>query len=135
MEHMAHSAGASWLQIEAIFGLVELPFLFTSVVFGFLTARALRGGVFGRGMALIASGSLVMAIGHLHMQIDQLFGFNLFSWLLGPEVGAVAWFLALVTTWLLTGFGFYQMYAAGRGRSRSRSHAGQTSPAMSMRSA
>jgi len=32
------------------FGVMELPFLFIAVFFAFLTAYALRGGRFGKGM-------------------------------------------------------------------------------------
>ena len=38
------------------FGVMELPFLFIAVLFAFLTAYALRGGKFGKGMAYVAWG-------------------------------------------------------------------------------
>ena len=41
----AHNSSASYW-----FGVLELPFLFISVVFAFLTAYALRGGRFGIGV-------------------------------------------------------------------------------------
>ncbi|HEX6924178.1 MAG TPA: hypothetical protein VF167_02025 [Longimicrobiaceae bacterium] len=94
------------------YALVELPALALAVVFGFLTARALRGGRLGKGMALIAWGFLVMAIGHLHMQGEMLFGFNLFETLLGQDVGQAIWVIALLVTWILTGLGFYRLYRA-----------------------
>ena len=94
------------------YALIELPALALAVVFGFLTARALRGGRLGEGMALIAWGFLVMAIGHLHMQGEVLFGFNLFDALFGHDVGQAAWVVALLVTWTLTGFGFYRLYRA-----------------------
>lgn len=94
------------------YALVELPALVLAVVFGFLTARALRGGRLGKGMALIAWGFLVMAIGHLHMQGEMLFGFNLFEALLGQDVGQAMWVIALLVTWILTGLGFYRLYRA-----------------------
>lgn len=96
------------------FGVLELPFLFLCVFFAFLTAAALRGGRFGPGMNLLAWGFLVMAVGHLHMQISQYFGVNLFDSLFGPAGGAVAWYIALVVTWGLSGLGFYQLYKASR---------------------
>jgi hypothetical protein len=95
-----------------VYALVELPALALAVVFGFLTARALRGGRLGDGMALIAWGFLVMAIGHLHMQGEVLFGFNLFASLFGQTVGQLVWVVALVVTWTLTGFGFFRLYKA-----------------------
>ena len=94
------------------YALVELPALVLAVIFGFLTARALRGGRLGQGMALIAWGFLVMAVGHLHMQGEVLFGFNLFEALLGHDVGEAVWVVALLVTWTLTGLGFYRLYRA-----------------------
>lgn len=38
------------------FGVMELPFLFISVFFAFMTAYALRGGKFGKGMKFMAWG-------------------------------------------------------------------------------
>ena len=97
-----------------LFAALELPFLGLCIVFAFMTARALRGGVFGTGMNLLAWGFLVMAVGHLHMQVDHFFGFNLFETLLGPTGGAVAWFVALVVTWGLSGYAFYRIYSVSR---------------------
>lgn len=98
------------------FGIMELPFLFICVVFAFMTANALKGGKFGKGMNLMAWGFLVMAVGHLHMQIDHFLHFNLFRKVFGGQGGALAWFLALVVTWLLSAAGYYSMYKAGKGR-------------------
>ena len=97
-----------------LFGLLELPFLLVGVVFAFMTAGALRGGVFGRGMTLVAWGFLVMAIGHIHMQLTDLFGINLFASVLGDTGGTLAWVAALVVTWGLSGLGFYSMYRVSR---------------------
>ena len=94
---------------SVVFGLLELPFLLVGVVFAFATAVALRGGVFGRGMALLAWGFLVMAIGHLHMQLAALFGINLFESVLSQTGGTIAWIVALMATWGLSGLGFYSM--------------------------
>ena len=96
------------------FGVMELPFLFIAVFFAFLTAYALRGGRFGKGMTYMAWGFLVMAIGHLHMQIEHYYGFNLFKSLLGQISGSIAWFIALIVTWGLSGLGFYSIYKASR---------------------
>jgi hypothetical protein len=97
------------------FGVMELPFLFISVFFAFLTAYALRGGKFGKGMTFMAWGFLVMAIGHLHMQIEHYYGFNLFKSILGQLSGSIAWFIALIVTWGLSGLGFYSIYKASKG--------------------
>jgi hypothetical protein len=97
------------------FGFMELPFLFIAVFFAFLTAYAMKGGKFGRGMRFMAWGFLVMAVGHLHMQIEHYYGFNLFKSLLGQISGSIAWFIALVVTWGLSGMGFYSIYKAGKG--------------------
>ena len=95
--------------------LMELPFLFISVVFAFATARALRGGKFGKGMNLIAWGFLVMAVGHLHMQMEHFYQFNLFRTLLGEMGGNFAWFIALLVTWGFSGLGFYSILKASKG--------------------
>lgn len=97
------------------FALAELPFLFLAVLFGFLTAGVLKGGRFGEGMALIAWGSLVMGIGHIHMQIYNLLGTNLLDSLLGKTAGGVVWFVALIIAWALSGTGFYYIYSASKG--------------------
>jgi hypothetical protein len=97
------------------FGVMELPFLFISVFFAFLTAYALKGGKFGRGMKFMAWSFLVMAIGHLHMQVEHYYGFNLFKTLLGSLSGSIAWFVALIVTWGLSGLGFYSIYKASKG--------------------
>jgi hypothetical protein len=97
------------------FGVMELPFLFISVFFAFLTAYALKGGKFGKGMKFMAWGFLVMAVGHLHMQVEHFYGFNLFKYLLGQAGGSIAWFIALVVTWGLSGLGFWSMYKASKG--------------------
>ena len=107
--HPASSAAGYW------FGVMELPFLFISVFFAFLTAYALKGGKFGKGMTFMAWGFLVMAIGHLHMQIEHYYGFNLFKTLLGQFSGSVAWFVALIVTWGLSGLGFWSIYKASKG--------------------
>lgn len=97
------------------FGVMELPFLFIAVLFAFLTAYALRGGKFGKGMTYMAWGFLVMAIGHLHMQIEHYYGINIFKSLLGQLSGSIAWFVALIVTWALSGLGFYSIYKASKG--------------------
>lgn len=110
-----HDANASegFSQGE-LFGLLELPFLIIALIFCFLTAKRLKGGKFGKGMNLLAWGFLVMAIGHIHMQIDHLYNYNLFNIILGDGIGKVAWFTALITTWGLSALGFYQIYKASK---------------------
>lgn len=112
VEHVANH-GAQ-MDFAYWFGILELPFLFITIFFAFRTSRALKGGVFGKGMSLMAWGFLVMAVGHLHMQAKHLFDFDLFTLGLGRTGGMVAWFLALVTTWLLSGLGFYSIFKASR---------------------
>ncbi len=97
------------------FGVMELPFLFISVFFAFLTAYALRGGRFGKGMTFMAWGFLVMAVGHLHMQIEHYYGINIFKTVLGNLSGSIAWFVALIVTWGLSGLGFWSIYKASKG--------------------
>ncbi|GJM63120.1 hypothetical protein [Persicobacter diffluens] len=100
--------------LEGFLGGMELPFLGIALIFSFLTANRLKGGRFGAGMQLMAWGFLVMAIGHLHMQVDHFYGFNLFNTLFGAVGGQIAWFLALMVTWGLSGFGFYKIYHASK---------------------
>jgi hypothetical protein len=106
----AHASNMSYW-----FGVMELPFLFIAVFFAFLTAHALRGGRFGKGMTYMAWGFLVMAVGHLHMQIEHYYGINIFKSVLGQISGSIAWFIALVVTWGLSGLGFWSIYKASRG--------------------
>lgn len=101
--------------IFAYTAVLELPFLFATVVFAFLVAGKLKGGVFGKGMALIAWGALVMAVGHAHMQLEMFTGINVFEALLGEVAGSVAWGTALLITWALTSIGFYSIYQASKG--------------------
>ena len=98
-----------------LFGIMELPFLFIAVFFAFLTAGSLKGGRFGKGMRYMAWGFLVMAIGHLHMQIEHNYGYNILQSLLGQVSGQIAWFIALMLTWCLSGMGFYSIYKASKG--------------------
>ena len=101
-------------EVSTWFGILELPFLSIAVFFAFRTASALKGGLFGRGMALMAWGFLVMAFGHVHMQLEHFLHYNLFAKLFGTEGGAAMWFIALVVTWALSGLGFYKIYAASK---------------------
>ena len=105
---------ASAMGAAEIFGFLELPFLLIAVVFSFMTAARLKGGKFGAGMNLLAWGFLVMAIGHLHMQVDHLYDYNLFQSILGVTAGQFAWFAALIVTWGLSAFGFYRIYKGSK---------------------
>lgn len=96
------------------FGLLELPFLITAIVFSFMTAKNMKGGKFGAGMNLLAWGFLVMAIGHIHMQIEHLFDYNLFNNLMGETIGKYAWYAALIVTWALSALGFYRIFKASK---------------------
>lgn len=111
-EHSTHSSDT--LQAEQIFGLLEMPFLAIALVFSFLTATRLKGGKFGSGMTLLAWGFVVMALGHLHMQIAHIFNFNIFKNLFGDTLGNYIWFVALILTWALSALGFYKIYKASK---------------------
>ncbi|KAA1247808.1 hypothetical protein [Aquimarina sp. RZ0] len=102
------------LQAEQIFGLLEMPFLAIALVFSLLTATRLKGGKFGSGMILLAWGFAVMALGHLHMQIAQIFDYNIFNNLFGKTIGNYIWFIALILTWGLSALGFYKIYKASK---------------------
>jgi hypothetical protein len=100
---------------EVLFGLLELPFLAIAVYFASIVAMKLKGGAFGRGMQFLAWGFVVMAVGHLHMQIERYSGVNIFNTVLGQTVGDIAWIVALVVTWALSAYGFLLIYRAARG--------------------
>lgn len=117
IQHHTAVIGSDNLKTNAsfLFSVMELPFLLIAVVFAFLTATALRGGKFGKGMYLVAWGFVVMAVGHLHMQIEHFYGVNIFKSVLGNIAGSIAWFVALVATWGLSALGFYSIYKASKG--------------------
>lgn len=97
-----------------LFGILELPFLFLCVFYSFKTAAALRGGIFGKGMNYLAWGFLVMAVGHIAMQIDHIWGFDVFTDVFGYVIGRFLWFAALIITWGLSLFGFYSIYKVSK---------------------
>ncbi len=99
---------------NAVFGFLEIPFLILCIYFAFRTASVLKGGIFGRGMAMLAWGFFVMAVGHVHMQLEHVLHLNLFEGIFGHSIGSAIWITALVLTWGLSGFGFYQIYSASR---------------------
>lgn len=103
------------MTLDQWFSLLELPFLFICIYYAFKTAHVLKGGVFGKGMTLMAWGFLVMAVGHLNMQLMHHFNFDIFTRLLGDTGGKVGWFIALVITWGLSGLGFYSIYKSSKG--------------------
>lgn len=96
------------------FGLLEVPFLLFVIILSFVVANSLKGGKFGSGMSLLAWGFLVMAIGHIHMQVEHITGYNLFNTIFGAFGGKIAWFTALIITWGLTAWGFIKIYKASR---------------------
>jgi hypothetical protein len=102
--------------LSLLSGFMELPFLLISVFFAFATAQALKGGKFGKGMNMLAWGFVVMAVGHLHMQVEHIYGYNLFNHLFGQIGGTVAWFVALMITWGFSGLGFYSILKASKGK-------------------
>lgn len=109
-----HSPQSSTMSAEQIFGLLEMPFLAIALVFSFLTAIRLKGGKFGSGMNLLAWGFVVMALGHLHMQIAHIFHYNIFQNIFGITLGNYIWFIALILTWGLSALGFYKIYKASK---------------------
>ncbi|WP_025743022.1 hypothetical protein [Aquimarina pacifica] len=110
-----HSAlHKSTFDAEQIFGLLEMPFLAIALIFSFLTATRLKGGKFGSGMTLLAWGFVVMALGHLHMQIAHIFNYSVFKTLFGDTIGNYIWFVALILTWALSAIGFYKIYKASK---------------------
>ncbi|TSE10999.1 MULTISPECIES: hypothetical protein [Aquimarina] len=111
-DHTGHSD--SDMGAEQIFGLLEMPFLAIALVFSFLTATRLKGGKFGSGMTLLAWGFVVMALGHLHMQIAHIFNYNIFKNIFGDTAGNYIWFIALILTWGLSALGFYKIYKASK---------------------
>lgn len=110
--HEGH--GEQELGLDFWFGLLELPFLVVCVVYAFLTAGQMKGGKFGSGMNLLAWGFIVMAVGHLHMQIDHFFGVNIFNNIFGELLGGIIWVVALIVTWTLSALGFVRIYKASK---------------------
>ncbi|MEM7368651.1 MAG: hypothetical protein AAF587_08595 [Bacteroidota bacterium] len=100
--------------MDVWFGILELPFLLVCIYFSFRTAASLKGGIFGNGMKLLAWGFLVMAIGHLNMQMSHHFGFDLFVWAFPDPLDTIFWYLALITTWFLSALGFIRIYHASK---------------------
>ena len=78
----------------------------------------MKGKKFGKGMRMIAWGFLVMAVGHLHMQVQQFTGINVFEKILGKNIGSAAWSLALLVTWGLSALGLYYIYDASKANSK-----------------
>lgn len=112
-EHSTHY-GPSDFNLAIWFGLLELPFLFLCIFYCFKTSIALRGGIFSRGMKYLAWGFVVMAVGHIAMQVHHIFGFDVFRDLLGQTVGSLLWFIALSITWGLSAIGFYSIYKVSK---------------------
>ena len=94
------------------FGLLEFPFLILCIFYCFKTSAVLRGGIFGKGMKYLAWGFVVMAVGHIAMQIHHICGFDVFRDVLGHLFGSLLWFVALSITWGLSAIGFYRIYTA-----------------------
>ncbi len=96
------------------FGILELPFLFLCIYYSFQTARALKGGIFGQGMNYLAWGFLVMAVGHIAMQVQHIFHYDVFRDTFGYVMGNTMWFIALIITWGLSAIGFYRIYKVSK---------------------
>lgn len=97
-----------------VFGMIEFSLLLIATALSFMTARILRGGKVGNGMIFLAIGFSIMALGHLHIQIEHIFGYNLPKELMGITAGNYAWYLAMLLTWLFSAVGFYKIYKASR---------------------
>ena len=100
---------------SVIFGVLELPFLFIAVFFAYRVAAKLKGGSFGAGMLLLAWGFLVMAVGHLSMQVERYTHINLFKSIFGDTLGDIVWIVALVVSWTLSAYGFQRIYRSASG--------------------
>lgn len=96
------------------FGILELPFLIVCIYYSFKTSQTLKGGVFGTGMIYLAWGFLVMAVGHLSLQLINFFGLDIFDYIFSQPIGKMVWFIALMTTWGLSAVGFYKIYHASK---------------------
>ena len=107
-----HSHGS--FDLVLWFGILELPFLFLCVYYSFRTAAALKGGIFGKGMTYLAWGFLVMAVGHMAMQINHVFAYDVFRDPMGDTIGSILWFTALIVTWTLSAVGFYSIYKVSK---------------------
>ena len=57
---------------NVVFGFLEIPFLILCIYFAFRTAIVLRGGIFGRGMTMLAWGFFVMAVGHVASSVGAI---------------------------------------------------------------
>ena len=109
-----HAEELNTFDLAFWFGILELPFLLLCIIYSFRTAIALKGGVFGKGMNYLAWGFLVMAIGHLAMQIHHIFKYDIFRDFFGLHIGSVLWFLALMVTWGLSAAGFISIYRVSK---------------------
>lgn len=97
------------MKSDIIYPLAEIPFIIFAVFVAFKMARAHRAGAYRKGMLFIAWGFVVMAIGHLHLQIEDIYGTNIFSQIFGKIGGRIAWISALIVTWSLAGYGFAKL--------------------------
>lgn len=104
---MMMGADASFT-IKEYASMLELPFMIFSVFLGFAVAfivtREVRSGFF-----LLASGILVMALGHLFLMGQNLFQVFLPTYLFGPVGGSLVWLAALSLTWTLIGLGLWKL--------------------------
>jgi preprotein translocase subunit SecG len=98
------------------YGVIEIPFLLLAVVLSIMTAYEFKGGALGKGMMFLAIGLLVMAVGHIHMQLQKFLNFDIFDLLFGKIGGNIAWVIALIITWGCTAYGFYSLYKAGKSK-------------------
>ncbi|MEK7460504.1 MAG: hypothetical protein AAB628_03070 [Patescibacteria group bacterium] len=94
--------------IKEFAAMLELPFIIFSVFLGFgvafIVSQEMRSG-----FLLLASGILVMAVGHLLLMGQSLFNFFLPVYLFGPVAGSLVWLGALALTWGLIGLGLWRL--------------------------
>ena len=106
---MDGSSVADWVSV------LEVPIFLTSVVMAFLTARALRGGIFGIGMLFLAVSFLIMAAGHASMFVERIADVDPFHVIFGRTLAPYAWALVLILTWAVSAIALYRIYRAAKG--------------------
>lgn len=109
-----HSGTHVMFNSHVVLGMLEIPFLALALFYSLRTASAMRGGIFGRGMALMAGGLLVMGIGHFLMLADTALGIDVLTSFFGGTFSSILWVAALVASWALMGTGFHSIYKASR---------------------
>ncbi len=114
------ASGALWAQIDPSIAiadhgtgqgiyydsLIELPFLILAVALGIISTRYHVTGALKTGIVYIVAGLVIMSIGHLHMQVEHIWGINIFRSVLGETAGKAIWAMALIISWSMSAYGF-----------------------------